>query len=132
MNWNHRVIRDGDLLRLVEVSYDETGKPIGYNEAFMLADDMAGLQVLVSRLANALTQPIIDASELENLEEPEAGIEEFASEEALQKMGYYDAAPTPKEIVSKLITDLGCDVEDDDTDTCPICGRDEPCDDCQN
>jgi hypothetical protein len=74
MNWNHRVIRhrekapDGSeetTLAFAEVYYDEGESPRGWCYPFMLGDDEDELKTLLKRLSVALSQPILEASDME-------------------------------------------------------------------
>lgn len=62
--WNHRVVKmddeDGTLL-FAEVFYDEEGKPMGYTEPFMGSETMEGLAETLTRLLNAMNEPVLDA-----------------------------------------------------------------------
>ena len=75
--WNHRVIdlsheNDGDpLLGFREVTYNEFGIPDGYNEPFMVSEDIEGLRELVARLQAALDQPIVNGKLILSNEESE-------------------------------------------------------------
>lgn len=65
--WNHRVVRvdeDGTLL-IAEVVYDEDGNPLGYHEPFMCSETVEGLQELLTRLSDALEEPVLDATTME-------------------------------------------------------------------
>ena len=65
--WNHRVVRvdeDGTLL-IAEVVYDEDGNPLGYHEPFMCSETVEGLQELITRLSDALEEPVLDATTME-------------------------------------------------------------------
>lgn len=66
--WNHRVVKmddeDGTLL-LAEVVYDEDGNPLGYHEPFMSSDTIEGLQELITRLSDALDEPVLDVATME-------------------------------------------------------------------
>jgi len=67
MTWNHRVVKMDDeegTLLLAEVIYDEEGKPLGYHEPFMSSETMEGLQELITRLSEALKEPVLDAKAL--------------------------------------------------------------------
>ena len=66
--WNHRVVKmddeDGTLL-LAEVVYDDDGNPLGYHEPFMSSDTIEGLQELITRLSDALEEPVLDVVTME-------------------------------------------------------------------
>lgn len=66
--WNHRVVKmddeDGTLL-LAEVVYDEDGNPLGYHEPFMSSDTIEDLQELITRLSDALDEPVLDVTTME-------------------------------------------------------------------
>lgn len=66
--WNHRVVKmddeDGTLL-LAEVVYDDDGNPLGYHEPFMSSDTIEGLQELITRLSDALDEPVLDVATME-------------------------------------------------------------------
>lgn len=66
--WNHRVVKmddeDGTLL-LAEVVYDDDGNPLGYHEPFMCSDTIEGLQELITRLSDALEEPVLDVTTME-------------------------------------------------------------------
>ena len=66
--WNHRVVKmddeDGTLL-LAEVVYDDDGNPLGYHEPFMSSDTIEGLQELITRLSDALEEPVLDVATME-------------------------------------------------------------------
>lgn len=66
--WNHRVVKmddeDGTLL-LAEVVYDDDGNPLGYHEPFMSSDTIEGLQELLTRLSDALEEPVLDVATME-------------------------------------------------------------------
>jgi hypothetical protein len=51
---------DTQLIYLAEVSFDEQGRPYGYNEPFMCSETEEGLLELVGRLDKALAKPILD------------------------------------------------------------------------
>lgn len=66
MTWNHRfiAIRDefsesGSLLELVEVYYDQDGKPEAYGRPSMLFDDEAGVEEFIERVQKALGEPFL-------------------------------------------------------------------------
>jgi hypothetical protein len=63
--WNHRVVKVSDesdeCLMFAEVFYDEEGKPMGYTEPFMGSETMEGLAETLSRLLNAMNEPVLDA-----------------------------------------------------------------------
>jgi hypothetical protein len=63
--WNHRVVKMDDeegTLLLAEVFYDEDGNPLGYHEPFMSSDTIEGLQELITRLSDALEEPVLDVA----------------------------------------------------------------------
>lgn len=66
--WNHRVVKmddeDGTLL-LAEVVYDEDGNPLGYHEPFMCSETIEGLQELLTRLSDALDEPVLDVATMD-------------------------------------------------------------------
>ena len=66
--WNHRVVKmddeDGTLL-LAEVVYDDDGNPLGYHEPFMCSETIEGLQELLTRLSDALEEPVLDVTTME-------------------------------------------------------------------
>lgn len=66
--WNHRVVKmddeDGTLL-LAEVVYDDDGNPLAYHEPFMCSETIEGLQELLTRLSDALDEPVLDATTME-------------------------------------------------------------------
>ena len=72
--WNHRVVKmddeDGTLL-LAEVVYDDDGNPLGYHEPFMSSDTIEGLQELITRLSDALDEPVLDVATLKWSKEEE-------------------------------------------------------------
>jgi hypothetical protein len=63
--WNHRVVKvndeGGEWLMFSEVFYDEEGKPLGYHEPFMGSETMEGLAETLTRLLNAMNEPVLDA-----------------------------------------------------------------------
>lgn len=63
MYWNHRVVKlteeDGYMI-LAEVSYADDGTPFCFSEVSLGSETMEGLRLLVSRLADALKQPVLD------------------------------------------------------------------------
>jgi len=66
--WNHRVVKMDDeegTLLLAEVVYDEDGNPMAYHEPFMSSDTIEGLQELITRLALALDEPVLDVAAME-------------------------------------------------------------------
>jgi len=66
--WNHRVVKMDDeegTLLLAEVIYDEDGNPLGYHEPFMSSDTIEGLQELITRLSDALEEPVLDVATME-------------------------------------------------------------------
>jgi hypothetical protein len=66
--WNHRVVKMDDeegTLLLAEVVYDEDGNPLGYHEPFMSSDTIEGLQELITRLSDALEEPVLDVTTME-------------------------------------------------------------------
>ena len=65
--WNHRVVKMDDeegTLLLAEVVYDDDGNPLGYHEPFMSSDTIEGLQELITRLSDALEEPVLDVATL--------------------------------------------------------------------
>lgn len=65
--WNHRVVKMDDedgTLRLAEVFYDEGGKAFLYTEPFMCSETVEGLQELLTRLTEALKEPVLDATSI--------------------------------------------------------------------
>ncbi len=66
--WNHRVVKMDDeegTLLLAEVVYDEDGNALGYHEPFMSSDTIEGLQELITRLSDALEEPVLDVATME-------------------------------------------------------------------
>lgn len=65
MTWNHRVVKVmeyGEPLYLMcEVFYDEGGKPQGYSEPSTVSESIEGLQLILTRMSQALTLPVLDA-----------------------------------------------------------------------
>lgn len=55
---------DGTLL-LAEVVYDDDGNPLGYHEPFMCSETIEGLQELLTRLSDALEEPVLDVTTME-------------------------------------------------------------------
>lgn len=131
MDWNHRVVRvkDGDetFLMLAEVYYNDDGTPSGYSECFMHGDDMGELRQLVNRLADAVTHPVIDASEMKH--KPSADDEELTDEE-LDEM-----ALRLKSVLDIEDADVDFAVNDNARmsvpDECPLCGNPETCKECK-
>jgi hypothetical protein len=76
--WNHRVVKMDDeegTLLLAEVIYDENGNPLGYHEPFMSSDTIEGLQELITRLGDALEEPVLDVATLQWNRDEEDGDE---------------------------------------------------------
>ena len=66
-HWNHRVVRldDEDKTHIfAEVFYDKDDKPIGFTEPFMSSDSLEGLHGLLSRLIEALNEPVLDSKHI--------------------------------------------------------------------
>lgn len=66
MDWNYRIImEDGDIYRLVEVSYNKHGKPVGYNDVFTHCDVDEGpktlRRVLRQMLKDTKDKPVLVA-----------------------------------------------------------------------
>lgn len=65
--WNHRFIavrdhfldEDEELIQLVEVYYDSTGKPSSYSRPHLTFDDMEGVNNFVLRIMKAAQQPLL-------------------------------------------------------------------------
>ena len=63
MTWNYRIIRTngpiGSSFQLVEVHYDEYGKPTGWNSAFLEGDSVEELQELLDRAMAGAAKPVV-------------------------------------------------------------------------
>ena len=64
MNWNFRIMRTsgpiGCTFQLVEVHYDEYGKPTGWNQAFLEGDSLEEIQELLDRAMAGAAKPIVE------------------------------------------------------------------------
>lgn len=105
MYWNHRVVRvtsgDETYLMLAEVHYNDDGSPMGYGECFMIGDDIGELRQLVNRLADAVTHPVLEASEMKHV--PDSDEDIFEVDNARMSV----------------------------PDECPLCGNAETCKECK-
>lgn len=60
-SWNYRVVRGGDGLRVFDVYYDDTGRPIATNVAptYVYGDTLDDLKAQLLLMNEALTRPIL-------------------------------------------------------------------------
>jgi len=74
MKWNHRVLKEDDVVRVIECYYDKYFEPIAYCEATALSDTLEGLQKEIRRFKKATKQPILTPEDFKQGEqhEPEA------------------------------------------------------------
>jgi hypothetical protein len=75
MTWNHRVLRHvdpwGDVYyTFAEVFYDDDGKPDSYSTVCMVGDNIEEMQQIADRLLMATAQPVLEAKDFEQPEEP--------------------------------------------------------------
>lgn len=61
--WNHRIVRTDDAFgpyfELVEVFYDNQGRPYGYTDATIGGDDLKGIVQQLEWFELALTKPVL-------------------------------------------------------------------------
>jgi hypothetical protein len=64
MTWNYRIMRTngpiGCSFQLVEVHYDEYGKPKGWNQAFLEGDSIEEIQELLDRALMGAAKPVVE------------------------------------------------------------------------
>jgi hypothetical protein len=76
MHWNHRIVKVGEgedtCYMFAEVFYDdESKKPTGWTEAAIVGNSLDDMKWAVEKLAEALTHPVLNASELDDYNEEE-------------------------------------------------------------
>lgn len=66
MSWNYRVVRNEDGLRIFDVYYDESGKPIGSNAAptHVYGDSVDDLREQMNLMLDALALPILEKTDI--------------------------------------------------------------------
>lgn len=68
--WDHRVFKnetvsaDDPLYEFVEAHYDDDDKLTGWGEPFMVSETLDGLTELLERLQEALSKPVLTATDL--------------------------------------------------------------------
>jgi hypothetical protein len=66
MSWNYRVVRNGDGLRIFDVYYDDTGRPISTHSVptYVAGQNVGELEGQLTLMRDALAKPILDESEI--------------------------------------------------------------------
>lgn len=66
MNWNYRVVRNEDGLRIFDVYYDEAGQPISTHEqpTHVYGDTIEEMKEQLSLMLEALEKPVLEESKI--------------------------------------------------------------------
>lgn len=69
--WNNRIVREFELGEpvyvLAEVYYDND-EPFGYRPAVLVSDSVEGMQEIADRLLKAVSQPVLEASDMHDVD----------------------------------------------------------------
>lgn len=64
MTWNYRIMRTngpiGSSFQLVEVHYDEYGKPTGWNSAYLEGDSPEEILELIGQAMRGASKPVVE------------------------------------------------------------------------
>lgn len=74
MSWNYRVVRGANDLRIFDVYYDESGRPIATHAApaYVYGETMDDLRAQLQLMNEALTLPILDEADIGTAKPPSA------------------------------------------------------------
>lgn len=69
--WNNRVVREiecGEPVYVLAEVYYDNDEPFGYRPAVLVSDSVEGMQEIADRLLKAVSQPVLEASDMHDVD----------------------------------------------------------------